>query len=96
MTILYSKVPPMPFGERLPLISDQLVKEASSASKIDIAVGYVSVDGLDKLDSLASKGHIKQICLVVGMYLESGIPESIYNRVRLLHKKWQEDRKSVV
>ena len=89
MTILYSKVPPMPFGESLPLISDQLVKEASSASRIDIAVGYVSVDGLDKLDSLVSKGNIKQICLIVGMYLESGIPESIYNRVRLLHNKWQ-------
>ena len=98
MTILYSKVPPMPFGESLPLISDQLVKEASSASRIDIAVGYVSVDGLDKLDSLVSRENIKQICLVVGMYLESGIPESIYNRVRLLHKngKIQEKVKSAL
>lgn len=96
MTILYSKVPPMPFGESLPLISEQLVKEASTASRIDIAVGYVSVDGLDKLDSLVSRGNIKQICLVVGMYLESGIPESIYNRVRLLHKKWQDTGKGEI
>lgn len=80
----------MPFEKELPTISNQLIKEATEASRIDIAVGYISVDGLNKIDSLVTAGGVKQICLIVGMYKNNGIPESIYNRVRLVHKKWQD------
>lgn len=96
MTILYSKVPPMPAGTGIPLITEQLIAEASEASRIDIAVGYVSVDGLEELDTLVDAGNIKQISLIIGMYLGSGIPESIYNRARVLHKKWQDAGKGEI
>lgn len=96
MPILYSKVPPMPMDNSQLEISSSIVNMAQQASRIDIAVGYVSVDGLEKLDQIVSNGRVKQVNLIIGMYWVSGIPESIYNKVRTLQAKWKRAGKGAI
>lgn len=87
---LYSKVPPIPQIAGANLIVNKIEDAMKSADEVDIAVGYVSVAGLNRLDELVQDNQIKHINLVVGMYKIDGIPESIYNKVTEIHKKWFE------
>ncbi|GAJ25587.1 hypothetical protein JCM15457_457 [Liquorilactobacillus sucicola DSM 21376 = JCM 15457] len=88
MNNLYSKVPPIPEITGTELIVDAIETAMKNSNELKIAVGYVSVAGLDKLDKLIFENKIKKIQLVVGMYKSSGIPKSIYNKIIELHEKW--------
>lgn len=87
---LYTKMPPITDIKNGELIIDAINNAMSTADEINIAVGYVSVDSLDRLDKLLRKYSIKNINLVIGMYA-TGIPESIYNRVIEIQKGWSKN-----
>ncbi|KGH67052.1 hypothetical protein X291_01555 [Oenococcus oeni IOEB_C23] len=85
---LYSNVPPISQVSGSLNISEAIEKYVGASDKLQIAVGYVSTEGLTKLDRLIHENKIKDIQLVIGMYKFSGIPESIYNKIVDLHSKW--------
>lgn len=91
MSILYTNVRPLmkPSGEQL--ISEKFEEAIAQADKLEIAVGYVSVDGLKRLDELVEKYDIREVKLICGMYSVDGLPGSIRNAIIQLHKKWQSE-----
>ena len=60
MSILYTDIRPMikPSGKKL--ISEQFEESLAQSDKLEIAVGYVSVKGLQKVDKLVEKYNIKK------------------------------------
>lgn len=91
MSILYTNVPPLikPSGKKL--ISEQFEESLAQSDKLEIAVGYVSVKGLQKIDELVEKYNIKDVKLICGMYSIDGMPSSIRNEIIRLHNKWRAD-----
>lgn len=89
MSVLYTNIPPLikPSGEKL--ISEEFEEILSQSDKLEIAVGYVSVKGLQKIDELVEKYSIKDVTLICGMYSVDGMPSSIRNEIIRLHNKWQ-------
>lgn len=85
---LYSKVPPIPPVVGASLIVNAIEEAIKVADEIKIAVGYVSVAGLNRLDELIQANNIKHIDLVIGMYKVQGIPESIYNKIVEIQGIW--------
>ena len=78
MKLLYSNILPLGIEAGRKTISDCFYTEAKKADQINIAVGYISKAALYELDELVSMGSIKKICLIMGMYLIEGMPESTY------------------
>lgn len=89
MSILYTNVPPMIKAGDKKSIRDMFEEILAQSDKLEIAVGYVSVKGLQKIDELVEKYSIKDVKLACGMYSVDGMPESIRNEISRLHEKWQ-------
>ncbi len=88
--ILTSVIPPL-FGDNTTVSLPATIKHLlSEASVVDIAVGYVSVEGLNELKELVQANHnLQKINLIIGMYYCTGIPKSIYLKVRQLQDEWE-------
>lgn len=87
--VLTSVIPPLLEGETTISLSATIKHLLSEASVVDIAVGYVSVEGLDELKELVrANNHLQKINLIIGMYYFAGIPKSIYLKVQQLQKEW--------
>ena len=87
---LYTNVPPLIIPAGQSSIIDAVAANLSQADKLEVAVGYVSVSGLRKLDELVDQYGIKDVKVICGMYAVEGIPGSIKTEIIRLHKKWQE------
>lgn len=87
---LYTNVPPLIIPAGQSSIIDAVATNLSQADKLEVAVGYVSVGGLRKLDELVDQYGIKDVKVICGMYAVEGIPGSIKTEVIRLHKKWQD------
>ena len=70
-------------------IRDTFEEILAQSDKLEVAVGYVSVKGLQRIDELVEKYKIKDIKLACGMYSVDGLPESIKNEIIRLHEKWR-------
>lgn len=90
MKLLYSNILPLGTSEGQETIIDCLNAQIAESDKIDIAVGYISRAALDELERLIEEYHIKNICLIIGMYYIEGMPESSYHAAVKLNQKWQE------
>jgi hypothetical protein len=90
MKLLYSNILPLGTSEGQETIINCLNSQISESDKIDIAVGYISRAALDELERLIEEYHIKNICLIIGMYYIEGMPESSYHTSVKLNQKWQE------
>ena len=90
MKLLYSNILPLGTSEGQETIINCLNSQISESDKIDIAVGYISRAALDELERLIEEYHIKNICLIIGMYYIEGMPESSYHTAVKLNQKWQE------
>ncbi|MDC2842287.1 restriction endonuclease PLD domain-containing protein [Limosilactobacillus mucosae] len=89
MSILYTNVPPMVKPSDKKSIRDTFEEILAQSDKLEVAVGYVSVKGLQRIDELVEKYKIKDIKLACGMYSVDGLPESIKNEIIRLHEKWR-------
>lgn len=91
--ILTSDIIPLGSDEGCMPIRDVVSKLFEHSTEVDIAVGYVSVGGLDELDDLVKKNNISRISLIIGMYDSAdGIPQSVYLKIQQLEKEWSEKR----
>lgn len=89
MAIVYTKIPPIiSWNEEIPTFDRVIENLISQNDCLEIAVGYISVAGLDKLDEWIHQYNIKRVTLIAGMYKITGIPESVYNRAMDIHKEW--------
>lgn len=90
MRVLYSDILPLGIENGQETIADRFFKEAVQADQIDIAVGYISKAALLELDNLVSTSSNTRIRLIIGMYYIEGMPESTYNTVVSINRKWQD------
>ena len=88
-SVLTSAIPPLSDTLAPGSLATAIKKYASESIAVDIAVGYVSVAGLDELNKIVQDSGIQRINLIIGMYYISGIPESIYLKVRQLQDEWR-------
>lgn len=88
--VLTSVIPPLSDDETTVSLPATIKHLLSEASVVDIAVGYVSVEGLDELKELVqANANLQKINLIIGMYYCAGIPKSINTKVRQLQKEWE-------
>lgn len=88
MKLLYSNILPVGTEENQETVAERLMKEASSADAVEIAVGYVSKAALQELEQIVDEQKIRRIVLTIGMYFVEGIPEGIYHTAIALNRKW--------
>lgn len=89
MKLLYSNILPLETEENQETVTERLIKEASSADAVEIAVGYVSKAALEELDMLITEHGIRYVNLVIGMYYVEGMPEGTYRTAVTLNEKWK-------
>ncbi len=90
MKVLYSNLFPLPTEKDQKTISECFYEQVKKADEIDIAVGYISKASLEALDSIIEEYHIK-ILLIIGMYMNEGMPESSYHVAMSLNDKWRKN-----
>lgn len=88
MTLLYSDIPPLKVPSGQETINACFHRLFSQSDEISIAVGYISRNALDELDSLIEQYKPKRVVLTMGMYYIEGMPESSYHKAKALNKKW--------
>ena len=67
--VLTSVIPPLSDDETTVSLPATIKHLLSEASVVDIAVGYVSVEGLDELKELVqANANLQKINLIIGMY----------------------------
>ena len=71
-------------------ILDSIKRDFENATRIEIAVGYVSGASLTELGNLVRNNNIQHICLTIGMYYHEGMPEGCYRLACELHNEWTE------
>lgn len=88
---LFTNVAPLRVPEAK-TIKYNIEKNISKSDEVKIAVGYFSVLGLEKLNKLVHKYHLKNVMLIGGMYSVDGIPESVYIKMMEIAKKWEQEK----
>ena len=68
MTLLYSDIPPLKVPSGQETINACFHRLFSQSDEISIAVGYISRNALDELDSLIEQYKPKRVVLTMGMY----------------------------
>ncbi|WP_461218649.1 restriction endonuclease PLD domain-containing protein [Lapidilactobacillus salsurivasis] len=91
MKVLFSNIRPVAVPPNQNTIIEMFNKFVSESDELLIAVGYVSVGGLRELDRVVRNSQVKSITLVIGMYINDGIPESIFNEISSIQEGWQRD-----
>lgn len=91
MAVLFSNVPPLRVDEKK-TIAYNIEKSIKESDYVEIAVGYLSVKGLVKLDELVNSSSVKKIVLIAGMYYVDGIPASIFNKIVDINHKWEKEK----
>lgn len=88
MKFLYSNILPLGLEDGQQTIADCIREQMSKATRVEIAVGYVSRNSMVELEKLVSVNKISKICLNMGMYYSEGIPENFYNTAIRINEKW--------
>lgn len=91
MEALFTNVAPLRAPEA-ETIKYNIEKCISDSDKLEIAVGYFSTQGLDKLNEWVHKYNIKDVTLIGGMYSVEGIPESVYNKMVDIEQIWSKEQ----
>jgi hypothetical protein len=88
MSILYTNVPPLRTDKKQDNFREIFNEYIRHADSVEIGVGYVSQDSLEKLNEYVSENNIRHIKLIVGMYFIEGMPENIYNTLLTMDREW--------
>ena len=75
MKVLYSNMLPLGTQDNQETIDENIRKQIEEADRADIAVGYVSLASLEELDRIICESSVKQITLVIGMYISRVCPK---------------------
>lgn len=87
---LTTKIAPLASQESTKAIKDAFLKEFSKSDEVVLLAGYVSSASLIELDHLVDNSpNLRRIVLLLGMYRNNGIPETVFHTARRLNKKWK-------
>ena len=89
--LLHSEIPFYKFSDADLTIANVFCTQLAKATAANISVGYASADSLEEFDRLIhqSDSQLTSLNLVLGMYLQDGMPESIYRMAKKLNSQWQ-------
>lgn len=89
--LLHSAIPFYNFDEEEHTLANIFRKEIERAFTVGLSTGYTSASSLEELGYLvdANCHALKQINLVLGMYLQEGMPESVYHAAMRLNNTWK-------
>ena len=87
--ILYTNIQPLRIDHPQKTFQHVFDELAEKSDSLDIAVGYVSQASLTALRELVQKGGIRQITLILGMYVEDGITARTLHLARTINAEWK-------
>ncbi len=88
MKVLFSNLAPVRIRHPEATFINVFQRLISDADKLEIAVGYVSLESLEELRALVKAHNIRSVKLILGMYERDGITERTLKLARAINAEW--------